>query len=114
MMAIQATIISHPIIAHLTPADGSGNFVSNCSAASRAVPQYTVHSKNVRILETGSECFHILKQKTTKITVNFPKIIKLHLNSSSQCIQLAMRQVNKREKNPIMAKRKIENNLRSL
>jgi hypothetical protein len=32
------------------------------------------------------ECFH--KQKTTKITVNFPKIVELHLNSSSQCIQL--------------------------
>ena len=43
------------------------------------------------------ECFH--KQKTTKITLNFPKIIEMHLNSSSQCIQLAMRQVNKREKN---------------
>jgi hypothetical protein len=40
--------------------------------------------------------FH--KQKTTKITLNFPKIIEMHLNSSSQCIQLAMRQVNKREK----------------
>ena len=38
------------------------------------------------------ECFH--KQKITKITVNFPQIIELHLNSSSQCIQLAMRQVN--------------------
>jgi hypothetical protein len=43
------------------------------------------------------ECFH--KQKTTKITLNFPKIIEMHLNSSSQCIQLAVRQVNKREKN---------------
>ena len=43
------------------------------------------------------ECFY--KQKTTKITLNFPKIIEMHLNSSSQCIQLAMRQANKREKN---------------
>jgi hypothetical protein len=41
--------------------------------------------------------FH--KQKTTKFTLNFPKIIEMHLNSSSQCIQLAMRQVNKQEKN---------------
>jgi hypothetical protein len=40
--------------------------------------------------------FH--KQKTTKITLNFPKIIEMHINSSSQCIQLAMRQLNKREK----------------
>ena len=36
------------------------------------------------------ECFY--KQKTTKITLNFPKIIEMHLNSSSQCTQLAMRQ----------------------
>jgi hypothetical protein len=57
------------------------------------------------------ERFH--KQKTTKITVNFPKIIEMHLNSSSQCIQLAMRQVNN-EKNTITAKRKIENYSRSL
>jgi uncharacterized membrane protein len=43
------------------------------------------------------ECFH--QQKTTKITLNFPKIIEMHLNSSSQCIQLAMRQVNRQGKN---------------
>jgi hypothetical protein len=42
------------------------------------------------------ECFH--KQKTTKITLNFPKIIEMHLNSSSQCMQLAVQQVNKQEK----------------
>ena len=42
------------------------------------------------------ECFY--KQKTTKITLNFPKIIEMHLNSSSQCIQVAMRQANEREK----------------
>jgi hypothetical protein len=42
------------------------------------------------------ECSH--KQKTTTITVNFPKINELHLNSSCQCIQLAMRQVNKQVK----------------
>ena len=58
------------------------------------------------------ECFH--KQKTTKITLHFPKIIEIHLNSSSQCIQLGMRQVNKREKNTIMAKRKIQICSRSL
>jgi hypothetical protein len=56
--------------------------------------------------------FH--KQKTTKITLNFPKIIEMHLNSSSQCIQLAMRQVNKREKKTITAKRETENHSRSL
>ena len=49
--------------------------------------------------------FH--KQKTTKITLNFPKIIELHLNSSSQCIQLAMRQVNKREKKQLRQREKL-------
>jgi hypothetical protein len=49
--------------------------------------------------------FH--KQKTTKITLNFPKIIEMHLNSSSQCIQLAMRQVNKREKTQLRQREKL-------
>jgi hypothetical protein len=49
--------------------------------------------------------FH--KQKTTKITLNFPKIIEMHQNSSSQCIQLAMRQVNKREKKQLRQREKL-------
>jgi hypothetical protein len=49
--------------------------------------------------------FH--KQKTTKITLNFPKIIEMDLNSSSQCIQLAMRQVNKREKKHLRQREKL-------
>ena len=56
------------------------------------------------------ECFY--KQKTTKITLNFPKIIEMHLNSSSQCIQLAMRQANKREKKQLRQREKFK--LRSL
>ena len=52
------------------------------------------------------ECFY--KQKTTKITLNFPKIIEMHLNSSSQCIQLAMRQANKREKNQLRQREKFK------
>jgi hypothetical protein len=51
------------------------------------------------------ECFH--KQKTTKIKVHFPKIIELHLNSSPQCIQLAMRRVNKREKKQLRQREKL-------
>jgi hypothetical protein len=53
----------------------------------------------------GDWCFH--KQKTTTITVNFPKIIELHLNSSCQCIQLAMRHVNRREKNQLRQREKL-------
>ena len=52
------------------------------------------------------ECFY--KQKTTKITLNFPKIIEMHLNSSSQCLQLAMRQANKREKKQLRQREKIK------
>jgi hypothetical protein len=58
------------------------------------------------------ECFY--KQKTTKITLNFPKIIEMQLNSSSQCIQLAMRQANKREKNQLRQREKFKFRLRSL
>ena len=35
----------------------AGNFVSNCSAASRAVLQYTVASKYARISKAGSRIF---------------------------------------------------------
>jgi hypothetical protein len=52
------------------------------------------------------ECFY--KQKTTKITLNFPKIIEMHLNSSSQCTQLAMRQANKREKKQLRQREKFK------
>ena len=52
------------------------------------------------------ECFY--KQKTTKITLNFQKIIEMHLNSSSQCTQLAIRQANKREKNQLRQREKLK------
>ena len=52
------------------------------------------------------ECFH--KQKTTKITLNLLKIIEMHLNSSSQCIQLAMQQVNKQEKKQLRQREKFK------
>ena len=52
------------------------------------------------------ECF--CKQKTTKITLNFPKIIEMDLNSSSQSIQLAMRPANKREKNQLRQREKFK------
>jgi hypothetical protein len=52
------------------------------------------------------ECFY--KQKTTKITLNFQKIIEMQLNSSSQCKQLAMRQANKREKKQLRQREKFK------
>ena len=84
--------LNHDSFTRLARWLAAGNFVSDCSAASRAVLQYTVASKYAAFQRTGSRIFSIEKLPQSH------SISSILLNLPFKCPELSIFEVNKQKK----------------